>query len=157
MRNCFLTLLGLITFFYQASGQQEASLSVAVSQSEIAVGAPLEVTFTVENSRNGRFIPPDWQSAGWLVQGSSQSSSFTLSNGKAVSSATYRYQLTARDTGEFEVPPAILKDSGTELKTAPVAVRVTGIPADHGAQPNFRKLQPAPEVDPRKKIKTIRL
>ena len=157
MRICCLTLLGLITFFFTASGQQETGFSVAVSQAEISPGTPLEVTFIIENSRNGRFVPPDWQSAGWLVQGSSQSSSFTLSNGKSVSTATYQYQLVARDTGVFEIPSALLKDNGGELKTSPIEIRVSGTPADSGTQPNIRRLRPVPEADPKKKIKTIRL
>lgn len=157
MRTCCLTLLGLIMFFFTAASQQEAGLSVEVSKSEISPGTPLEVIFTIENSRNGRFVPPDWQSAGWLVQGSSQSSSFTLSSGKSVSKATYRFQLVARDTGVYEVPPALLKDNGGEFKTSPVEIRVTGTPMDSEPQPSIRQLRPAQEANPKKKIKTIRL
>lgn len=154
-----IVLFGAWLFACLAYAQQNASISVELPGQEVAVGAPFEVKFTVENSRNGRFTPPDWDAAGLTLLGSSQSSSFSISNGAATSSAIYEYQLMASDTGTIEIPAAILKDGNTELRTEAKKLRI--LPGDGDFRPAPRQKsrtnpQSTPD-DPKKKLKTIRM
>lgn len=153
-----LVLFGALLSACIAYAQKNANVSVEVSKQEITAGEPFEVKFSVENSQNGRFTPPDWNTAGLTLLGSSQSSSISISNGVTISSAVYQYQLMAEDTGTVIIPPAILKTGADELRTDQKKVHV--LPGDGDFRPAPRqkgRLTPPVEGDTQKKLKTIRM
>lgn len=157
-RYIFTLLIGLL-FSTGIFGQNETKISVEVSKRQVRAGELFEVKFLVENSQNGKFVPPNWSAAKFFPQGSSQSSSFSFSNGNAQSTATYKYQLMARDTGRLEIPAAVLKTGGKDLQTQPQEIVVLPGNGDAVSIPGEKEpLTPSQErQEAKKKIKTVRL
>lgn len=157
MRLYFLTFFGSIFFATLAIGQSESTFSMEVSKTEVHVGEAFDVKFVLEGNKSGKFIAPDWASAGLVVLNTSQSSSFSINNGASTSSATYKYQLMARDTGLIELPVGVAVFGGEEKRTSTHTIQVLPGSIGEGEERwnGNRSTPPAP--DPKKKIKTIRL
>jgi len=136
----------------------ESSLSAENKQeglSSIAIGTPFKVSFFLENGQNsGRFTPPDWGAAGFRVLGSSQSSSVSIGNDQASSSAAYHFTVTPIQEGVLTIPSVRIKNGDQELKTESITLQA--LPGANGIYPNAPKTAPAkPPADPKKRIKTI--
>lgn len=157
MRKFSLMLAGLAVVVSTSVAQKTPECSVNVSKTELRIGESLKVTFKVENNRNGRFTPPEWEASGWASTSSSQSSNYTLSGGEMVSSATYEYMLMPLDTGRLEIPAGVLKSAGHEISTDPVVILVK--PGKDGETKLYgtQDRRTLPPDDPKKRIKTIRL
>lgn len=157
MRLHFLTFLGSIIFATLASGQHEAAFSIEVSKTTVQVGEPFEVKFVVENSDNGKFVTPDWESAGFSVLNTSQSSSFSLSRGVSTSSAIYMYQIMARDTGILVIPAASVQTGKDEMRTTPQRIEVLAGNGKYKDDSSNGVRPRTPAKDPKRKFKTIHL
>lgn len=157
MRKFSLILACMALILSTSVAQKTPGCSVSVSKTELRIGESLKVTFKVENNRNGRFTPPEWEAAGWVSVSNSQSSNYTLSGGEMVSSATYEYTLMPQDTGALEIPAGILKSGGHEISTDPVFIYVK--PGKDGETKLYgtQERRTLPSDDPKKRIKTIRL
>lgn len=159
MRLYFLTFFGSILFATLATSQSDSTFSMEVSKTEVRVGEAFEVKFVLEGNKSGKFITPDWASAGFVVLNTSQSSSFSINNGASTSSATYKYQLMARDTGLIELPVGVAMVGGEEKRTPTHTIHV--LPGSKGEGEELwngnRSTPTPPAQDPKKKIKTIRL
>jgi hypothetical protein len=155
MRKFSLMLAGLAAIVSISTAQKAPECSVSVSKTELRIGESLKVTFKVENNRNGRFTPPEWNAAGWASVSNSQSSSYTLSGGEMISSATYEYTLMPQDTGLLEIPAGVLESGNHEISTDPVNVK----PGKEGETKLYgtQERRTLPSDDPKKRIKTIRL
>jgi hypothetical protein len=157
MRKFSLMLAGLAAIVSISAAQKPPECSVSVSKTELRIGESLKVTFKVENNRNGRFTPPEWNAAGWASVSSSQSSSYTLSGGEMISSATYEYTLMPQDTGLLEIPAGVLESGNREISTDPISIYVK--PGKEGETKLYgtQERRTLPSDDPKKRIKTIRL
>lgn len=132
---------------------------VEVSNTEVKQGFSISVSFHLENAPVGDFITPDWEAAGFAVLGSNQSSSISIINGAATSSASYNFVVMPRDTGTLFIPAAVFRSDETELKTEPVKIRVLPNPDGNWENPpsdNPRGAPVKPETG-KKKIKTTRI
>lgn len=157
MRLNILFFWGCVFYASLACGQSETKFTIEVFSKEVRLGEPFEVKFQLENGENGNFLPPDWESAGFAILSSSQSSSFTFSNGRSSATAIYQYQIMARDTGLLEIPSAVLKNGAKEWKTTPQSIHVLPGDSSRIPAPRNRQSAPPPVEDPKKKIKTIHL
>lgn len=157
MRNTFLILFFVLLNALNVIAQGEPRFYTEVSTTEVAVGEPIKVTFSLENGKSsGRFMPPDWDAAGFMLLGSSQSSNISIMNGETTASATYNYTVTPLDTGTVTIPSVSIKSGDGELHTEPVTIRA--FPGADGVRPALPKRSPAePQPEPRKKIKTIKM
>lgn len=157
MRQNLIILLGAVFLTTRAVGQEVSTLAIELTQTEVPAGEPFEVVFELENNNGGSFYPPDFESAGFTVVGTSQSSNITFNNGVGKSSQMYKYRVMARDTGNLEIPSARFTEGSRELITEPQTIHV--LPNDAFFSP------PQPSEDPmekrrkelKKKIKTIHL
>ncbi|MFN0216339.1 MAG: BatD family protein [Saprospiraceae bacterium] len=157
MRTLFFIFSFLFWVTLTATAQNEARFYVEANPVEVAVGDPIKVSFILENGKNnGRFTPPDWEAAGFMLIGSSQSSNLSFINGQTSSSASYNFTITPLEAGNFTIPAVSLNNDGAELNTEPVAIKVLAN-AD-GISPTLPKRSPAqPQREPKKKYKTIKM
>ncbi len=124
---------------------------------EVAVGEPIKVSFILENGKNnGRFTPPDWEAAGFMLLGSSQSSSISIINGETSASASYNYTVTAIQEGTLTIPAVSIKNGDGELHTEPITIKA--LPNADGLSPALPKRSPAqPQNEPKRSFKTIKM
>lgn len=155
-KNAFL-LLFLPLF---ACGQTEKNgprFFAEVEKNSVRQGEPFQLVYRYENGdKSLTFVPPNWETAGFDVLGSSQMSSMSITNGKVNSSASYSYQVMARDTGLLEIPQAVMRNGSTEIKSEPTQIKVS---ADPDFVPNEPLRQPkTTEPEPKRvKLKSIRI
>lgn len=158
MRNTVLICSFFLSALTGVFAQNEARFFAEAHPAEVAVGEAIRLTFTLENGKSaGKFSPPDWEAAGFILLGSSQSSSISISNGETTSSATYHYTLTPAEAGEWTIPSVSIKTSDGDLRSDPITVRAT--PHPDGIKPGSQKRMPVrPSIaEPKKKIKTIKM
>ncbi|HLP93205.1 MAG TPA: BatD family protein [Saprospiraceae bacterium] len=158
MRNVLFIFSLLLWNALSLNAQGETRFYAEVKATEVAVGDPVKVSFVLENGKNnGRFTPPDWQAAGFLLLGSSQSSNISISNGEATSSATYQYTITPMEEGTWTIPSVRIKSNGTELQTQ--SIEIHAVPNADGTRPARPRSNPfeEPAPEPKKRIKTIKM
>jgi uncharacterized protein (DUF58 family) len=158
MRNTVLIFSFFLATFTFATAQKEARFYAEATPAKVAVGDAVRVTFTLENAKSaGKFSPPDWETAGFIVLGSSQSSSISISNGETTSSATYHYTITPMEAGDWTIPAVSIKTGEGELRSEPITIQAA--PNPDGIKPGAQKRLPARPYnsEPKKKIKTIKM
>ena len=138
----------------------ETGLPAATRQEgavEVVVGQAVQVSFILENGKNnGRFNPPDWEAAGFMLLGSSQSSNVSIMNGVTTASASYNFTVTPIAEGALTIPSVRIKNGDGELSTEPIAIQA--LPSADGVSPALPKRSPAkPQIEPKKKFKTINM
>jgi hypothetical protein len=143
MRTLFFTLFFSALFFACVNAQADKETPrfyAEASAGELQPGATVQIDFVLENGNGGKFIPPDWDAAGFeLLGGPSQSSSVSIVNGVRHSEFRYTYLVQPRDTGQVFVPSATIQNGETELKTEPLPLTVSG-----DAPPSTWRRSPAP-------------
>jgi len=165
MRNVLFIFSLVVLNFLSATAQSETRFYVETlpdvtgqkGTAEITVGEAIQVTFILENGKNnGRFTPPDWEAAGFVMIGSSQSSSISIMNGETSASASYHYTITPAMEGTWTIPSVSIKNGDMELHTEPITIKA--LPNADGVSPALPKRSPAqPPNAPKKKYKTIRM
>ncbi|MDX1909996.1 MAG: BatD family protein [Saprospiraceae bacterium] len=158
MRNTVLIFSFFLSALTGVFAQNQARFYAEANPAAVAVGEAIRVTFTLENAKSaGKFTPPDWDAAGFIVLGSSQSSSISIANGETTSSATYYYTITPAEAGDWIIPSVSIKTSEGELRSDPITVHAT--PHPDGIKPGSQKRMPArPSIaEPKKRIKTIKM
>lgn len=159
MRNSLFILSFLLLNALSAAAQDETRFYVKADPSEAAVGEQIEVSFILENGKNtGRFMPPDWEAAGFIVLGSNQSSSISIVNGQSSASASYNYTITPAEAGNLTIPSVSIKTAEGELHTEAITIKaIAGADGDRLATPKRSPATPAPQNDSKKGIKTIKM
>jgi uncharacterized protein (DUF58 family) len=168
MRTVLFIFSLVVLNFLSASAQSETRFYVESSLpegqkpdglKEVAVGTSFKVSFFLENGQNnGKFTPPDWEAAGFMVLGSSQSSNYSISNGKATASAAYHYTVTPIREGILTLPSVSIKNGDQELKTESITLQA--LPGADGISPSKPNSKPnktpsKPPAEPKKPFKTI--
>ncbi|MDO8368402.1 MAG: BatD family protein [Saprospiraceae bacterium] len=157
MRNVLIIFSLVVLDFLSVSAQNEARFYAELSTPEVVVGEPIKVSFILENGKNnGRFTPPDWESAGFLVLGSSQSSNISIMNGQTSAFASYNFTITPVEEGTLIIPAVSIKNGDSELFTKPITIQA--LPNADGVRPALPKRTPSPpQPEPKKRFKTIRM
>ncbi len=157
MRNLFFISALVLWGTHCVTAQNEPRFYVEISAVEVVVGKPVQVSFILENGKNnGRFNPPDWEAAGFMLLGSSQSSNISIMNGVTTASASYNFTVTPIAEGALTIPSVRIKNGDGELSTEPIAIQA--LPSADGVSPALPKRSPAkPQSDPKKKFKTINM
>jgi len=168
MRTVLFIFSLVVLNFLSVSAQSEtrfyveSSLPAGQKQDdlkEVAVGTSFKVSFFLENGQNNsRFTPPDWEAAGFMLLGSSQSSNYSISNGKATTSAAFHFTVTPIREGILILPSVSIKNGDQELKTESITLQALqgadGIrPDKSNSKPNITPAKPPAE--PKKRLKTI--
>jgi hypothetical protein len=135
----------------------ESSLSAGNQQelSSVAVGAPFKVSFFLENGKNnGKFMPPNWEAAGFRVLGSSQSSSISINNGQTLASSAYHFTVTPIQEGILTIPSVSIQNGDQELKTESISIQA--LPGSEDIRPKTPNGAPSkPPLEPKRRFKTI--
>lgn len=157
MRNVLFIFTLVVLNVLSATAQDETRFYSKASATEVAVGESIQVSFVLENGKNnGRISPIDWEAAGFLVLGTSQSSNISINNGQTSASASYHYTVTPIAEGAWTIPSASIKNGEEELYTEPIVIQAVPNP-DGTRQINPRSTPERPKDEPRKRLKTIRM
>ena len=107
--------------------QEEAKLTVEISNDSVLLGNYIEVKFTIENAEVKNFEPPNF--AGFsIISGPNQSSSVSIFNGEVTQSVSYSYYLEPNDIGNYYIQPAFVDTGEAVLESVPVEVIVADNP-----------------------------
>jgi hypothetical protein len=159
----FMLVFSILTAQGQENGRNaDLKFYVEASDTEVLAGNQLTVTFHLENGQGGRFMPPDWEAAGFTVLGSNQASSISIINGETTSSMTYNYSVIPHDSGKLEIPSATITIGKKEYHTDPLPIKVSLNPdgivqKPRPANPRNSPATPQKEEKLKKPIKTTRI
>ena len=130
----FRFFLTLILFFGISIGQVLAQVSIRVqAPSEVVQGDRFRVSYVVNTSDVDDFKIGEFEGLVELYGPSrSQSSSFSIVNGKTTSSSsvTFTYTLTTNQAGTFHIPAATVVSDGKSVKSA--SPQITVLPGGNG-------------------------
>lgn len=140
---------------------QEAKFTVAISVDSLLLGNPTQVTFSLENAQGSNFSPPDFVGFD-MVGGPSQSSSFSMINGKVTQSQSFTYYLEPQDVGNYYIQAASIETGEGILETEPVPILVVPNPDGVKQKPKAKSQGPeflepkTPQQTPTKKSRKKR-
>lgn len=130
----FRFFLTFILFFGISLGQVLAQVSIRVqAPSEVVQGDRFRVSYVVNTSDVDDFKIGEFEGLVELYGPSrSQSSSFSIVNGKTTSSSsvTFTYTLTTNQAGTFHIPAATVVSDGKSVKSA--SPQITVLPSGNG-------------------------
>lgn len=113
----------------QADATASKLVKAQVSGRTVYLGEPFTYSVRVESLEDPQLIP--LKSDAFEVNGPSGpslSQNMFIVNGRvnASSSLSYRYVLTAREAGEFTIPPAVVEANGKRYRSEAIAIKVVG-------------------------------
>jgi hypothetical protein len=136
IRLAVLYTLIIATLFSASpiAAQDDISFTAKVDRTSLST----DQTLTLELTLSGAFVnagKPDFPALqGFSVVGSSQSSQFSMVNGKTSSQVSFIYQLQPTQTGDLTIPAISIQAGGHTYQTDPITVKVTQGAAPPAAQ-----------------------
>ena len=127
MKKLFIFLASFMMISLVAFSQQEAKLTVEVSNDSILLGNYIEVKFIIENASVKNFEAPNFEGF-TIVSGPNQSSSMMISNGNVSQTMTYSYYVEPVDVGNYYIQPAFVDTDEGALESMPLEVFVVDNP-----------------------------
>ena len=127
MKKLSIFLASFMMISLMAFSQQEAKLTVEVSNDSILLGNYVEVKFTIENTSVKNFEAPNFDGFN-IVSGPNQSSSMMVSNGKVTQSVAYSYYIEPVEVGNYYIQPAFVDTEEGPLESMPLEVFVLDNP-----------------------------
>jgi hypothetical protein len=131
--NRFARLLPFLAVFWGTSMYaQEIAFDAKVDRTTFAVGESIRLSLSLTNAQ-GNIAHPDLGGLS-VVQGPFESSSFNMINGRASSTITRTYMLTATAPGDYTIGAATARVAGGTISTKPIKVHVdkgSGATSDH--------------------------
>ena len=127
MNNNSKYLTGWLTallFIVSAFGAfaEESSFSASASNTTVAVGDQIQVTFQLEGSGKN-FQAPNFADFN-ILMGPSQSTSMQFINGAMSQSISYTYVIQATKEGTFKIPPATIESNGRKIQSNSLTISV---------------------------------
>ncbi|MCP4542343.1 MAG: protein BatD [Chloroflexi bacterium] len=129
-------LLGLAS---PALAQDDITFTASVNRNTISTDETLTLQLTLAGAFSGANQPQLPPLEGFAVVGTSQSSQFSIVNGKTTSQVVFTYRLQPTQIGTLTIPAIPVQMGGRTYQTDPVTIEVT-----QGAAPQAQ--QPAPET-----------
>jgi len=139
MKKLFI-LIASFMISVAAFSQQEAKLTVDISNDSILLGNYIEVKFTIENASVKNFEAPKFDGFN-IVSGPNQSSSMMITNGEISQTMTYSYYIEPVDVGNYFIQPAFVDTEEGPLESIPLEVLVVDNPDGIIQQPQSNKQQ----------------
>lgn len=102
----------------------QVEFTAKAAKDEVALNERLKVVFEM-NENGDNFTPPSFDGFK-IYAGPSQSISQSWVNGKSSFSKSYTYYLEPEKRGTYTIGQAKVTVKGTEYKTSPITIRVTG-------------------------------
>ena len=130
---CAIVLLSGIAV--PAFAQDDVTFSASVDRAAISGDDLLTLQLTLAGSFNSANQPQLPPLEGFAVVGSSQSSQFSIVNGKTMSQVVFTYRLQPTQIGALIIPAIPIQLGGQTYQTEPIAVEVTQGAAPQGQQP----------------------
>lgn len=129
-----LTLIALLGLLCPSVAWcQEAT--AGLSSPAIQVGQSAEIVVTVRGTKSAD-VPPQLHVPGLDIQLFGRSSRFEMNNFQVTSSLTLTYRVTARQAGEFDIPPIPVQSGGKTVSTNPLRLQVLPAAAPLPGVPN---------------------
>ncbi len=122
LRHTLLVVLGCLWWLRPALAQ-EITFNATVDRDAIATGEHVRLTITLTNVR-ANISAPDFGGL-VVVQGPFSSSSMNIINGRASSSTSVTWVLTATRPGSYTIGRAEVKVGGGVVRTEPVTIEVS--------------------------------
>jgi hypothetical protein len=126
MEKVIKTWLLIISFMLPGMGilwAQGVQFTTAVSSTQIGVGEPFRVQFTINNASNiSGFQAPAFH--GFEILSRSQSQSTSIINGKVSQSVTFEFILQANAQGRYTIAGAKARIDGDRMQSNPISVSV---------------------------------
>lgn len=123
-----LTTAFLITLFSpKTASAQDFDIEASVSENQIFIGEQFSLSVEVlGSSMRSVELPdlPEIDGVRVLSSTPSRSSSISIINGRTTTSTTYTYNLIARESGRFTIPPVTITVDGEEYSTQPLEIEV---------------------------------
>jgi hypothetical protein len=115
-------LMLLLLLALPAARAQEITFTATVDRTTFAVGERIKLTLTLTNAQ-GRFGDPDLGGL-VVVQGPFESSAYNFINGRASSTISRSYLLTATEPGDYTIGAAKAQVGGGSISSEPIKVHV---------------------------------
>lgn len=122
IRRFFLIIAGLV--IANLAFAQQVRFDAEASGTEVGVGVPFDVTFTLHNAKGSSFSPPSFGVL-QVLSGPNMMTTSTFVNGAQSSSVGYSFTLVASKKGAVTIGPAKIIVKGQTLTTSPVKVNVS--------------------------------
>jgi hypothetical protein len=127
-------VMAMLCFADPTVAQDNINFTATVDRTSLGT----DQTLTLELTLSGAFAnagKPDLPALeGFAVVGSSQSSQFSMVNGKVSSQVSFIYQLQPTQTGDLTIPAISIQVGGHTYQTDPIVVKVTQGAAPPAAQ-----------------------
>ena len=124
------TLLFTLLFYLlgaQKTTAQDHTIEASVSENQIFVGEQFSLSIEIQGwSMRSVSLPVLPQIDGVRVLSStpSRSTSISIVNGQTTTNTTYSYNLIARETGTFTIPPVTITVDDEEFSTQPLEIEI---------------------------------
>lgn len=125
--NAFYFFLILAFFFPGHVAAQEYTLEATVSENRIFIGEQFVLSVEVSGSsmRNVSLpVLPEIEGVRVLNATPSRSTSISIVNGRTNTTTAYSYNLIARETGTFTIPPVRIEIDGETRQTDPIQIEI---------------------------------
>jgi hypothetical protein len=127
-----IILLGLAN---PANAQDDVTFTASVDRSTITTDDLLTLQLTLTGAFNNANQPQLPVLEGFAVVGSSQSSQFSIVNGRTSSQVVFTYRLQPIETGSLTIPAIPIKMDGQTYRTEPIGIEVAQGSSPQAQQP----------------------
>jgi len=127
MRSMHFILVLLILSFATVAQAEEASVTAVLTESETAVGRPVQLAIQVTGATNPK-PPADITVEGLDIRSAGVSREYQMRNFSVSYSFTYNYTVMPLKAGTFQIPPQAVEAAGKSLRTPPLTLTVVNSP-----------------------------
>lgn len=122
MKNWITTTMLSLILAVSLIGQ-EPVFTVQTNYDSLLLGNHLELTFTLENAKDGNFESPTFDGFR-LLSGPNYSSMMSIVNGEVSQKKSYTFILEPKDIGNYFIEPSSIEVGDKVLETQPIEIIV---------------------------------
>ena len=144
MKRVAIMFLFGACFVFAPTAWCATRISMTVEPKKISMYDNASLQITIESDAQDVPEPKLPNLVDFQIFSAGSSQSVQVINGKVSSSVTYRYALSPRHPGRFNVGPAVVTINGTDYTTQVEVVTVNDVPANQHPAPGHNEVQPPP-------------